>query len=298
MTARIRNRGFTLVELLVVIAILAVLASLIVAGVMKTRTVQQVKTSEDTVRKLESSFVLQVTAVLDSARKDSVPAQVLRLAENDPERAKSLWAYIKYRRAFPETFAEAKSPLSVWDPAVNGFVILPQLSAPNIYTSLPAVTTANADIQAAACAFLFMTKRAERGEVAAMEEGMGSQFLEVDLGGGIKGKVFKDTFNNPITFRRFVRQADLPPALQSVYNLDLPPYVKAGLTVNHDPFDPVGRLRTFALATNAARAYESANGKAGNFANLNVTGTFWSAGLNGKFGDEDDILGFHVQQGN
>jgi len=300
MMARTQRRGFTLVEMLVVIAILGVLATLTLSAVMVTRVRQQTKISEDTVRKLESAFVQQSMAVIDSARKTSIPDAVMRLAESDPDRAKTLWAYLKYRRAFPETIAEAKTTLSVWDPATSQWVQLPELSPPNIFNSLPAVTNGNLDVQAGVLAYLFMTQRAERGMVSAMDEGMGSQFVEVDLGGGAKGRMFKDAFNNPITFRRFARSAEL----------DAPPFVKAGET-NLDPFDPKSRLRKFTSATVQNFAFETVFGPSPvranpaaqpnppqAFPNENVTGTFWSSGQNGKFGDADDIFGYRVRQGN
>jgi prepilin-type N-terminal cleavage/methylation domain-containing protein len=323
MRARTLRRGFTLVELLVVIAILGVLASLILAAVMKTRTGQQNKTTIEHVRKMESTFARQRTAVLDAARTGIVPPVVQALAANDPDRAKTLWAYIKYRRAFPNSFAEAKSAIILTDPTTGTPIALPELGAPQIYKNLPGGTTpSQPNIEAAACAYLFLTSKAERGEVMDMTEGAGSLVVDWDVNfnnAAFKVKVFKDTFNNPITFTRMMSATTAP-------ELNLPPYAKPGVPYL-DPFDPLGRLTknsptnplwSPSLSTQqnidlTKLAYTAATGLPAPAANRNPfatanwstaltadnwTGTFVSAGLDNQYGTADDVIGYQVRQGN
>lgn len=303
MTARTARRGFTLVELLVVLAILAVLGSLVMAGVMRTRTAQQNKTTRETVKKMESVFARQRTAVLDTARAGSVPPVVTALAGGDPDRAKTLWAYIKYRRAFPQSFAEATSPILLTDPVTNSPVALTELAAPQIFRSLPAAAgNASPEVQAAACAYIFLTSRAERGEVMSMEEGAGSLTTEVAVTVGnqpFKVTVFKDTFGHPITFLRDARDVEL----------NAPPYANAkpGAANFLDPFDPLGRLTKPSAWTQnvplTKLAHVAAFGIVPNvnqnpFVNENWTATFVSPGLDGRFRTVDDIIGYRVRQGN
>jgi prepilin-type N-terminal cleavage/methylation domain-containing protein len=338
MTGRTTRRGFTLIELLVVLAILAVLASLVLAAVLRTRTAQQNRTTESHLKKMEAVFARQRTAVFDTAltaaRNNSIPPVVMALAANDPERAKTLWHYIKYRRAFPDTFKEASQAIVLTDPNSGLPVTLTELAAPKIFSTLPPDPTGNGtnappQIQAAACAYLFLSNRAERGEVMDMTEAAGSLTAEVDViypfpatpqSQTYKVKVFKDTFGNPITFVRFLSGA-------TVAELNASPYatVKAGGSFL-DPLDPLGRLTKnpptnpmWDTARNAQQnidltklAYFAATGLTAPAANQNPfaaatwpalpannwTGTFVSPGQDGKFGTGDDIFGYRVRQGN
>jgi hypothetical protein len=254
----------------------------------------------------------------------------MALAANDPERAKTLWHYIKYRRAFPMTFAEASQAIVLPDPNSGLPVALSELAAPKIFSTLPpGAGNASPEIQAAACAYLFLSNRAERGEVMDMTEAAGSLTAEVDViypfpataqSQTYKVKVFKDTFGNPITFVRFLSGA-------TVAELNASPYatVKTGGSFL-DPLDPLGRLTKnppnnpmWDPARSAQQnidltklAYVAATGFPAPAANQNPfaaatwptlpannwTGTFVSPGQDGKFGTGDDIFGYRVRQGN
>jgi prepilin-type N-terminal cleavage/methylation domain-containing protein len=331
------RRGFTLIELLVVLAILAVLASLITAAVIRTRITQQNRTTEEHLKKLDTTFARQRTAVFDTARASAPPPVVMALAANDSDRAKTLWAYLKYRRAFPVTFQEAVTPITVTDPTTGTPVTLTELGPSKIYGDVAAGryvlppdvtgnrTNASPEVQAAACAYLFMTARAERGEVMSMDEGVGSLVGEVDVtytppagpSQAFKVKVLKDTFGNPITFNRMLSAAVVP-------ELNLAPFSKQGATF-HDPLDPRGRL-TSNNPTNPAwdgrpqqqnidltkLAYVAATGLPAPAANRNPfaslswdkpcsdywVGTFVSAGQDGKFGTGDDLYSYRAREGN
>ncbi len=241
---------------------------------------------------MEAVFARQRTALFDTARNGTIRKQVvLALAGNDPDRAKSLWAYIKYRRAFPMTFAEATSPIPLIDPTSGTTVFLPELAAPQIFRNLPAAAgTATAQVQAAACAYIFLTARAERGEVMSMERrGRLTHEMDVDVAtGGQGGEVFKDTFNNPITFVR----------MQAGGFLDAAPYANRN-DASLDPLDPLGKLRiTTASYTIQVQALAAQAAGVGIFPVDNWTGTFISPGLDKTFGTADDIVGYRVRQGN
>lgn len=233
-TARPAPRGgFTLVELLVVIAIMALLAALVAAGVGQVRTAQMSKTTDQTLLKLQQGLAKQASLVAEQARnlKNDVPGPLVAIADGDVERGRSLYAYLKMKQEFPQTFAEAAQPVhTLSDAAATTTYSLPRLK---VFANIPAATTLSAEEQGAALLYLILSQKGKGGVSSPIE----------DMTNGVQGEVggftiIKDAWGTPITFVRFAAPAEI----QS------PPYAKAGATAR-DPLDiappsnmPTGRL--------------------------------------------------------
>ncbi len=239
MTTHPRRRlaGFTLIELLVVIAILGVLSALGAGAYFRIRTGQQLKNTEETVSKIEAGFQSLWKAELDEARdaflgkKPGFSVQVdtvKALADNDQDRAKAVWTYIWMRRAFPQTFTEATTPITITTTPSVTMPVLTTFTSP-AFTALAAPANTQAD-EAAVILYRLLTTKGSRGQVFG-NEAIGALSKPLPDGNTAGQRVFTDTFGNAITYQRMSSGNG---------ELDAPPFTKAAS--NNDPFDPPGRL--------------------------------------------------------
>lgn len=216
-----RRAGFTLIELLIVVAILAALAALVAGGIKAVRSTQQVKVTEDHLSKLQTALSQQWTAVLDQVRDDAknqkIPPAVVSFCGNDTDRAAALWAYIKVRQEFPQTFQEARTP-----------VILagqPVLQPRQTFASVPNVATGDPAGESATLFYLMLSEKGNRGMVFSADDAGGQGEIELPVGSGNKFRVFKDAWGGPIAFVRFCGLAEVnqPPfAKQYKHRTDMP----------------------------------------------------------------------------
>jgi prepilin-type N-terminal cleavage/methylation domain-containing protein len=296
-----RTAGFTLIELLVVVSIIAVLVAISAGAFFRVRAGQQGQLTGDKISQLQKVYFQQWTAVLDTAKQAPIPPVVMAYAQNDPDRAKAIWAYIHLRRDFPESFAEAQSlppaPLpATYPPGVylGGQLVLPRNE--KIWNMVQGSAGLSADDQASVCAYAFLTALNRRG----MESGIGDQMTS-RVG---DFTVFVDAFQKAITFRR----------LYSTLEMQARPYTANPLNANKDPLDPLGKLPTLFVGPTALTAAQQADllnaiAPSMNAAVLrtqltnrsNFIPTFISSGLNKKFDVDaagqpngDDIYGYRL----
>jgi prepilin-type N-terminal cleavage/methylation domain-containing protein len=107
---RSERAAFTLIELLVVIAIIGILIALTAGAVNRVRATQVAKATEATIDKLASALDRHMKAVIDQAKKEEIPANVVALAGSDSVRARIIWTKLRLKQEFPQTFAEALAP--------------------------------------------------------------------------------------------------------------------------------------------------------------------------------------------
>ena len=300
--------GFTLVELLVVIAIMALLAALVAAGIGQVRTAQMSRVTNETMTKLQLALEGQWKGVMADAQKQSnVPADVLAFCDNDPDRARALWAYISAKREFPQTFQEARRPVMGGIPALNSGNGFPARATfakvPNV---LPTTNEEERD-QAAVLLYLILAEKGYKGvQFAADDVTQGAQG-EVVVN-GFSGRVFKDAWGTPIVFLRHHGM--------TVPELQQPPYVPAARAgKNADPFDPFsgaagkGKLAdtTGTWGANKALAVAGLNDNLRRWSKLtngfdgtNKVPTVVSGGADKDIDDDaDDNYGFRLtRQGN
>lgn len=283
-----QKTGFTLLELLVVVAIIAIIAALSANALFRVRTAQQEKLTGDKIVQLQKAFLQQWTAALDNARKEPIPDIVKAYALQDPDRAKAIWAYLHLRKNFPQSSDEAQAlppaPLPATNPPgiyLGGVMVLQRNE--KIWNVVQGSNTLSADEQAAVCAYAFMTTAGLRG----METGIGDTMTK-KVGTATQFNVFNDTFNMPITFRRFFYTAEM----------DNKPYIAKNVTTNKDPLDPFGKLPALFLPASTltpAQQTDLLRAIGGNrtLNNTNFMPTFISSGINRTF---DPLLPTNLAQ--
>lgn len=118
MRNRQRRRGLTLIELLVVFAVLAVLGSLVAAGIMNWIGGQSRRNTEAGIKAIYAAFVQHWEAVVTEAKKETIDfsatgigptystTSFLSYAGDSRERARVIWIKLRLKEAFPQNFQE------------------------------------------------------------------------------------------------------------------------------------------------------------------------------------------------
>jgi len=115
--------SFTLIEMMVVVAIIAILMALTAAAIMAVNKQAYAKASQGTIDKLAPVVHKLDQAVLDQAIKEPIPSWASAALNglsttssggtSDAARARVWWVKSRYKQAFPQTFAEAFTPVSI-----------------------------------------------------------------------------------------------------------------------------------------------------------------------------------------
>lgn len=258
----IRTRAaFSLIELLVVVALISVIAALAAGTYFRVRGGQTIAATESTLSKLNTGLERLWSAVRDQADKEFTTGQLIGNCTkekllgfaggpNEKDRARAIWLYFRIKSEFPQTFNEARSPVTI--PMVG---VLPPKS---LFANLPAVTDAatprltlnDYNDHAAALLYMILTEKGNRGELFDAQPL--NSFIaerEVNYDGTVDPprrasfRMFVDAWGTPITFIRYFTNSeiqDVPFARSSsllFQNFNaLPPRQS-----NH-PFDPTARL--------------------------------------------------------
>ena len=264
--------GFTLIELLVVITIIAILIAFSFGGVMRVRTSQQVRSSEDIVEKVQLAVDNQYKAITAQAYKEisgggtTPEAQsLINYMGGDTDAAQALLTYCRIRQNFPQTFAEVQlAPNGTLltttvpnGPAVTYFTI--PGSGAYFFTKsnfLPfasmAATNLTPSQQSAA---LLYAAVADTGTGGITFDAVATNTAHFDFtpkGGGTTIHSYKDAFNQPIGFCRFGTNVELQVtnAGQTINGVTYPvAYANPNATYNatykvhyQDTLDPSGKL--------------------------------------------------------
>ncbi len=322
--------GFTLIELLVVIAILAILAALVAAGIGRVRDGQQARVTDQTLTKLQLALDHQWKAICDQCRDDrrsyTQPVkhpqfvQMVTICDGDVDRAEGLWMYMNLRRSLPQSFAEARTAITL---TANGQTVVLQPSTAFKEVQAPTTNAVVGDEFTESAALLHIILR-QGGRGTNFEIGDATQGAQTSIEfvsppavtppQRVTLPALKDAWGVPVAFRRFFQTP-------ATGELDRTPYVRANLTIT-DPLDPVGRLKNWkSLNTPDPRAeavkavFRMPNppaGSATDFDGKNKIATVISAGVgsrdlpdNGKSaafdltGNTDDQFGYRLtRQGN
>jgi prepilin-type N-terminal cleavage/methylation domain-containing protein len=268
------RRAFSLIELLVVIAIITILAGLVMAGVSAIRTLQQSRTTDDIVTKVQNGIEVQRKAMTDQARADRRARtqdfqNLLTYCGGDEDRAEALLMYLKLRHVFPQTYAEATSNVTI-----AGYINWPPHKA---YAGIPNLSSLSAEQQSAALLYFALLNMGASGNSFEMDS---VNSAKMDIATGVT--VFKDGWNNPVGFKRFYEAAELNNS----------PFTDVKSTFK-DPYDVLGKLSGWnptpsTLKTNAQTAVGS------NFDNNNKSITAFSAGQDKAYNTADDVFGYRL----
>jgi prepilin-type N-terminal cleavage/methylation domain-containing protein len=274
------RRGFSLVEILVVLAIIAILASLSMAAYQRIRMLQNVRTSEDVVSKVQLGLDNQVKIIADNVRRDKASPEyvgLLPFCDNDPDRTTSLLLYCRLKQNFP-TPAE----LSAASFTVGGVTF----TRPVAFGSIAGASDPDPNKVSAAILFVALSARAQGGNTLAVDEGLAGAQLDLPVQSGGTVRVFKDGFGNPVPFARFLESTEL----------DTDPRFTNLKSGNKDPFDVWGKLSGWTNAANKGSAQTSV-GVA--FDGRNKAITAFSYGQNKTpdpiLGTLDDIMGYRLR---
>lgn len=291
-----RRAGFTLIELLVVIALMATLIGLGLAGFMRVRNGQMKSSSEATLEKLNTALDNRMSAIRESVNEDARKNQgqwpnAMAMANQNPDRAKSLLLYAKMKNELPTTFAEAKTATVIrMNAADTVFITLPARAS--FTTALGALTGTGTPEESAVCFYLAVMTSGGGG---AMTDGDGLNQQVIDSPTFPGQKVFKDAWGKEIAFVRHAYTGEL----------NSPPFIRAGQL--RDPFDPAAKLSTFMTAN----AWNGIILGAPPFAPMpptytpaaNHVGTLISAGPNKDFetsifggADNDNLLSYRLRR--
>jgi len=307
--------GFTLIELLVVIAILALLAALIAAGIGKVRENAQGGVTNQTLTKLQLAINNQWKVTCDKCRDDrrtfATPnkqpdfVKMVAICDNDVDRAEALWMFANLRRAMPERFAEARSPVTLTG---NGqTVILPANTAFKEIQDKPKAT-GRPEEESAALLYVILDQGA-RGTSFSIDDAMqGAQTQLTFLGDAapLNLPAFKDGFSTYVAFQRFHQSAELNAGEHGRLRDKT---ILNGNQPIDDPLDTVGRLK---LWNNTAIKTAAQAAVGATFNGRNRIATAISAGVDSRDqgdtqkhlafrppNDNDNAYGFRVgRQGN
>lgn len=329
------RRAFTLVELLIVISLIAILAALSAGTLYRLRDSQNASVTEKTLDKLHSMLDTRWKVVIEDARK-SVPDLLVAACGGDKDRAQVVWTYAKLKNEFPETYAEATTPVNFVALGIPATAL--ELKSRQVFvmaagTPTGAAGVTNLQLQSAALLYAALINTGGGGNAMSLE---GTQQQVATNAAGVT--YFKDGWNKPIAFVRHAAGSQRgdeinSPPVSRPHKVKLltpapsgPPMIRE--VDVYATFDPAGRFipENVWSTTESSRRMNFINNTLGanrivdltaNLAafdttttpkqNLNSVPTLVSAGPNNEFGpvvgtaaddvtDEDDILSFRTRR--
>jgi prepilin-type N-terminal cleavage/methylation domain-containing protein len=203
--------AFTLIELLIVLALIAVLVALAAGTVVRVIDTQSRNNTQTALTKIQSALNRRWSEYKDLFWKEDAArlypnqwAAVMTIANNDPARARVIWVKLRQKQAFPISFSEALTPISL-----GGGVTLNPL--PTYVSALGAAGVTAADTgqcQSAACLLLILQQSPSGGGVKFEDMGVSSsiKLCTTDKIGAVPGKqvnALVDGYGTPVQFCRW-----------------------------------------------------------------------------------------------
>lgn len=285
-----RRGGFTMVEILASIAIIALLAAITAAGVVRVRSAQMARNTENTVTKLQVALDQAWKATIEKAQdKKNIPDPIKKGCGNDVDLAAAVYGYMLTRWEFPNTLAESTASVTFNDGSGNTFTLQPRAS-----TKLSS-SGANKQEEAAGLLYLILSGKNTGGSTFAAADGMqGAEGVDSTN----QFKIYKDAWGTPITFIRYASGGF------GGNELNGKPYVNSTLTYQ-DPLDPPrGTTSQPKLQNSTVKSYMSSmfpsgvTGSATSFDGKNKQPAVISAGANKNWDnifDEDNVVGYRLR---
>lgn len=227
--------AFTMLELLVVLLVISILVALTAGTVLRVMESQKKSVTKVTLDKIQAQLTKRWNEHKDIYWKEDAarnfPTQwnyvLTTLAQNDPKRARVIWVKLRMKLAFPTTFSEALTPITL-SPGVT-------LQPPQGYVSgLGAAGVTASDggsCQSAAC-LLLVLQQSPTGGAAKLEDLAGTSIRSFSTSNGKTVQAFADEWGSPLQFCRW------PTAYARLGNAGLSG--QPGAT--NDPSDPEGTL--------------------------------------------------------
>ena len=232
--------AFTLIELLIVIAIIGVLSALATSAYFYAMGRQYEKNTNATIEYAYGIMKQQWNHVVAETKKESIPPLVSQFAapDLDGERAKAMLIMLRLAEAFPQTYAEIKSPT-----IVSVFGARPKYSV-NYNSKWKQAGSPAGGIpkyfqnESAACLYLALSN--VKGGNAINPEQMPVKAQDLDGDGLIE---FCDAWGHPLGFFRF-------------------PYANAALAAKApsavNPLDPLKTFQRTWYAAGNKKVFEDA----------------------------------------
>ena len=210
--------GFTLIELLVVISIMSLLIGLIVSASMRFRETAAAEADKTQIKQRQLKLYDDYSAVLQKCHQQPIPDEIVAFCEGNVDRARAVHTAATLRAHFPETFVEAAN-----DFTINGY----KYEKKSTFKAVVRVTGATADEEAAVLLYLILTERSVGGTGGSPDNVAAGEKRTVKF--GVKDfEMFIDRRGTPLTYRRWLRSAELDAAPYS--------HLAPGSTI--DPLDP------------------------------------------------------------
>ncbi len=288
--------GFTLIEILVVLAIIGVLAALTVGTIKGVADGQKKSSTEQTLRKVDSSLKQQYEAVVKQAGTEVPPPGIVNMAGGDPRRAQVIWVKLRLKQEFPQSYAEGKN--AIVGPAKYPFTLQPLYA-----TALSKVAAGSGGNTESAACLLLALQRVRSGAKLNPDD-LGSGAVKDTNNDGLKEIV--DDWGLPVKFVRW--PAPTAPYVASGELDDLLTNANPNASKRPDPLDPEGLLLNplwnngqdysqqlgvywFEQLLHPVRVYGN------NLYPHYLIPVIYSAGRNGVYDDNDDVLSFRLRTG-
>jgi type II secretory pathway pseudopilin PulG len=232
--------------MLVVMAIIGLLVSLTAGAFVLVINRQHSSNTETILKLLATALDQHYRAVIDQAKKEKIPNDVITLAGGDYQRAQVIWIKLRLKQEFPMTFAELSAPWGPPNPYI-GYNDLPPIKAYVEALQQAGVQFAPSGIvdpslspqacESAACLLIALQKN-RRGVNFDMDQ-IGSGYVVDGIyanpaGGQTTVKMLVDGWGNPLAFYRWPTAClELNPS---------PSPSQPATTGFNDPEDPLGLL--------------------------------------------------------